>query len=320
MQLYLDSSPPSQRYLIGVSGGRDSVALLHALHAQGFQKLIVCHVNHKLRGKASTQDAAFVKKLATRLGYPFENSAVDVAKRAKTDKQSIETCARIVRHEVFAAMARKHRCPRIFLAHHAEDQAETVLMRILRGTGLAGLAGMKPETEVTVGKTKLVLLRPMLALRRAEVDAYIAEHLLKFREDESNADSTPTRNLLRNDLLPMLSTALGREVTAPLLRLSATAKREDDFVRLVAVGLIEDEALIQDDGSLGLKRALKEAHSALQHRVLHTWLEMCGVPDLSAEIIEQGVRLITHEQPSRINLPLDLQLCRKAGRLWIQEQ
>lgn len=320
MQLDLVACPPRQRYLIGVSGGRDSVVLLHALHSAGYHKLVVCHVNHRLRGRASTADAAFVRKLAKKLGYAFESIAVDVAKRAKAEKQSIETCARAVRHEFFAAVAKKHRCPRLFLAHHAEDQAETVLMRVLRGTGLSGLAGMKPSTKITIGKTTLTLLRPLLKLRRSEIDAYIAEHDLSYREDATNADTKPTRNKLRHDLLPMLSEAIGREVTSPLLRLATVAQREDDLVRLIALGLIEDEALIQEDGSLALKPALKGAHTALQHRVLHTWLDLCGVPGLTQELIEQAVLLITQPEPARINLPQQLQLRRKAGRLWIAEQ
>ena len=201
MQLDLASLPPTRRYLIGVSGGRDSVALLHHLHDRGYRRLIVCHVNHRLRGRASTGDASFVRRLATRLGLDFEQTSQDVARLARDAAESIETTARRVRHEFFAEVARQYRCPRVILAHHAEDQAETVLMRLLRGTSISGLRGMKRETPLRVGRTTLSLLRPMLHIRRAEIDAFLASHHLAFREDESNQDTRLTRNLLRHEWL-----------------------------------------------------------------------------------------------------------------------
>ena len=320
MQLDLASLPSTRRYLIGVSGGRDSVALLHHLHDLGYRRLIVCHVNHRLRGRASTGDASFVRRLATRLGLDFEQTSQDVARLARDAADSIETTARRVRHEFFAEVARRYRCPRVILAHHAEDQAETVLMRLLRGTSISGLRGMKRETPLRVGRTTLSLLRPMLHVRRAEIDAFLASHHLAFREDESNQDTRLTRNLLRHELLPQICAAIGRDATPMLTRLAASATLDDDLLQTLTTDLIEGAQLCDPDGSLVLRPALKAAHPALQHRVLHHWLKSQAIPDLDHDLLTAATALITNLEPARINLPQGLQLRRKAGRLRIATQ
>lgn len=294
------------------------MALLNVLHRLGFRKLVVCHVNHTLRGRASTQDAMFVKRLAGRLELEFEGIKVDIAALAKESRESIETVAREARLEFFAAMARKHRCPRVFLAHHAEDQAETVLMRVLRGTGIGGLAGMAEESSMTVGKTKLLLLRPMLGVRRKDIDAFVAANKIAFREDATNAETKATRNRVRNDLLPMVSTALGQDAAPMLARLARIARREDDLLRRLSDTLAAK--VIRDDGNLEVTAEFKAAHEALQHRVLLAWLQKQGVTGLTNEVVEDAARLVTHREPARINLPGGLQLRRKAGRLTIAQQ
>ncbi len=318
MDLALANHSPTKRYLIGVSGGRDSVALLHALHGLGYRKLVVCHVNHGLRGRASAQDAVFVKKLALRLGLEFEGHKADVPVLARERKASIETVAREVRLEFFAAMARRHRCPRVLLAHHSEDQAETVLMRVLRGTGIGGLAGMAEETALTVGKMKLMLLRPMLRVRRKEIDAYVMAAGIAFREDATNADSKATRNRVRNDLLPLVSKMLGQDVSPMLARLARIARRDDDLLSELSKALAAE--VMDADGGLVLTEGFKAAHGALQHRVMLGWLQKNEVPGLTHEVVEAAVRLVAQREPARINLPGGQQVRRKSGRLMIANQ
>lgn len=317
MQLDLDSLSPRQRHLIGVSGGRDSVALLHHLHALGFTRLIVCHVNHRLRGRASSADATFVRRLAQRLGFECESTAIDVRRLARDTRTSIETAARNARHEFFAQVARQHRCPRVILAHHADDQAETVFMRVLRGTSITGLGGMKKQTPLQVGRTTLTLVRPLLHTRRAEIDAYIAQHRLAFREDATNADPTPSRNRVRQTLLPQLSASIGRDVAPMLTRLADSATRDDALLYQLTLDLISSASLITADGDLVLAPPLREAHPALQHRVLHHWLKTQVVSDLDHDLLTAAVALLTNLEPARINLPQGRQLRRKAGHLRI---
>ena len=194
--------------LVGVSGGRDSMALLHWLKEHGFCKIVVCHLDHGLRAE-SRADARFVADFAKTLCAQCEVARSNVAALAKRRKISIEAAAREARYKFFARMARKHSCPHLFLAHHADDQVETFLFNLLRGSGSAGLGGMSPHSLRDDG---LVVLRPLLGVWREEIDAYIAAHALPFREDGSNTDPRYTRNRIRHAALPALEAALGREL------------------------------------------------------------------------------------------------------------
>jgi tRNA(Ile)-lysidine synthase len=177
---------------------------------------------------------------------------------------------------------------------------------------------MHVETGLRVGRKVLTLVRPMLAVRREEIDAYVREHQVKFREDASNAVDGTTRNRVRLSLLPVINAAAGRDVVPMVLRLAQVAAREDAFMAETSEELVEHEKLIDDAGRLCLKPALKVAHEAMRYRVLRLWLQRCGVGDLSSELIEQAARLITERMPARINLPGGRWLRRKAGVLWVQ--
>src|SRR6266508_5450194 len=155
--------PPDARYLIGVSGGRDSVALLHWLIDLGYKKLIVCHLNHQLRGRASDADARFVEKLAKKYQVDFELGAGNVRALAKKKKMSIETAAREARYSFFAKAAKRRRCHTIFLAHHADDLVETFLFNLIRGAGLTGLAAMRDVSTRRVEGVNLTVVRPLLS-------------------------------------------------------------------------------------------------------------------------------------------------------------
>src|SRR5882724_7976975 len=137
-QRFIRDLPPSRRYLIGVSGGRDSIALLHFLVDLGYNKLVVCHLNHQLRGRESRRDARFVEKIARDLQLDSEIGSTDVGALAKQSKLSIETAARFARFAFFVEAARRRRCSRIFLAHHADDLVETALLNLFRGASPGG--------------------------------------------------------------------------------------------------------------------------------------------------------------------------------------
>ncbi len=134
---------PDARYLIGVSGGRDSVALLRCMVDLGYDKLVVCHLDHQLRGRFSQADARFVEKLAKSYQVGFELGSANVGALAKNKKMSIEAAAREARYSFFARVAKRRRCHTIFLAHHADDLAETFLINLFRGTGLTGLGATR---------------------------------------------------------------------------------------------------------------------------------------------------------------------------------
>src|SRR6266702_3054049 len=190
--------PPDARYLIGVSGWRDSVALLHWLIDLGYKKLVVCHLNHQLRGRSSDADARFVQKLAARYHLDLEIGSRNVGAIAAKKKLSIETAARAARYRFFAQVAKRRRCRTIFLAHHADDLVETFLINLLRGAGLTGLAAMRDVSTRRIGAVDLTIVRPLLSAWRSEIDAYVRAHWLKFREDASNKNLSPLRNRIRH--------------------------------------------------------------------------------------------------------------------------
>lgn len=228
-----------RRYLVGVSGGADSVALIHLLVEKGFRNLVICHLDHRLRGRQSTSDARWVGRLAASLSLPMELGRVNVAGRMRTGGGSLETAAREARHGFFRDCARRHRCARVLLAHHADDQAETVLWNLLRGS--RGLRGMLAEQTLDVGGTRLELLRPLLACRHADLVAWLRERGLSWREDASNAEPIAVRNRLRNEVMPLLTEISGRDPVRALLHAAEdTRELESLETEWIAAARIKD--------------------------------------------------------------------------------
>ncbi|HLF00399.1 MAG TPA: tRNA lysidine(34) synthetase TilS, partial [Anaerolineales bacterium] len=187
---------------VGVSGGPDSITLLHLLTRLRDEydlKLIAAYLDHGLRAE-SGRDAEFVARTAGAWGVATEIERVDVAVLAKTEHLSIEEAGRTARYNFFARVA-----DTVAVAHNADDQAETVLMHFLRGSGMAGLRGMMPKSTWPMADGKLLtIIRPLLPVPRTDIEAYLAQHQLDFVTDATNADRTFFRNRLRHDLLPYL--------------------------------------------------------------------------------------------------------------------
>ncbi|WP_420644545.1 tRNA lysidine(34) synthetase TilS [Candidatus Leptofilum sp.] len=198
-------STPHTKLLIGVSGGADSLALLHLLWQQvGAGRLVVAHLNHQLRPEAAA-DAEFVVETAASWGIPCKMGRVDVAALAEQSRLSLEAAGRLARYQFLASTADEVIADAVLVGHHADDQAETVLLHLLRGSGSSGLQGMRP-VGVVPGSEGMVLLRPFLTTSRAEIEAYCIRHRLTPRQDASNEDVQFTRNRIRHELLPLLQT------------------------------------------------------------------------------------------------------------------
>jgi len=156
------SFPPDALYLVGVSGGRDSIALLHWLIEAGYENLIVCHLDHRLRGRSSKADARFVQKLAAKYHVDCELGSANVPTEAKKKKMSIETAAREARYSFFAKVAKRRRCDTLFLAHHADDLVEPFLINLFRRASMTGHATMRKVTKRRVNNVDLTIVRPLL--------------------------------------------------------------------------------------------------------------------------------------------------------------
>ena len=301
---------PDARHLIGVSGGRDSVALLHHLVHVGYKKLIICHLNHELRGRSSTADARFVEKLAAKYDLDLEIGSADVRAVANDRKMSIEAAARDARYSFFAKVAKQKRCHTIFLGHHADDLVETFLINLFRGAGLIGLAAMREISMRSIEDVDLTIVRPLLGVWRDEIDRYVRKYRLKFREDASNKNLAPLRNRLRRRIIPYLEKTLGRKIRPSIWRAATIAAEEEAWIDRMAK---HPDARHQ---RLSVEK-LRGLPTALQRRFIMTWLREQSVADIGFDVIE-GVRSLLDAKIAKINLPKDRHVRRRAGKIFIE--
>jgi tRNA(Ile)-lysidine synthase len=301
---------PKARYLIGVSGGRDSVALVHWLVSLGYERLIVCHLNHRLRGRSSDADARFVEKLAENFDADFELGTTNVRALAKKQKMSIETAAREVRYAFFAETARRRNCRTIFVAHHADDLVETFLINLFRGAGGAGLSAMREISTRRINGVDLTIVRPFLSGWRKEIDAYIREHRLRFREDSTNKNLTPLRNRIRHRIIPYLEKMLGRNIRQNIWRTAIIAADEENW--------IENELRDSTHPNLFVAK-LRALPIAFQRRTLLRWLRTQNVADVGFDVIERVRSLADRDtRIAKVNLPENRHARRRAGKIFIE--
>jgi len=304
--------PAEQKYLVGVSGGRDSVVLLHQLVRRGYQRLIVCHLNHRLRGRQSTADARFVEKLTREQGLPFEPGAVDVSALAHKEKLSVETAGREARYRFFAEVGRRRKCHTIFLGHHADDLVETFLINLFRGSGTAGLASMREVAIRQIGRVPLKIVRPLLGTWRNEIDKHVRECRIRFREDSTNKSMTPLRNRVRGKIIPFLEKEFGRPIRKSIWKAASIAAEEDSFF---------DELLPRDlSRTTQLKlEPLRAMPLPVQRRLLHEWLSASDVAGVSFDLVERVRSLVDlSNRVAKTNLPDHLHVRRRGGTLFIE--
>ncbi|MGK0185063.1 MAG: tRNA(Ile)-lysidine synthase [Verrucomicrobiales bacterium] len=311
--------PRNRKYLIAVSGGRDSIALLHCLVSAGYRRLIICHLNHRLRGSASTADARFVASLGKRYDVPVETGTADVKRIANVEHLSIETAARLARHRFFFSVASQHRCRQIFLAHHADDQVESVLMHLFRGSGQKGTAGMPERTLMqpppgSLARKPISIVRPFLDIWRSDIDTYIHTHKLKWREDASNSSTLPLRNRVRSVLVPELRQVFERDIRPMVLRFAEIAAEDHDFIASVASSELQEICSDTDQIRVSKLRAL---HPALQRECLKQWFQQFDLKGIGFREIEATRKLMDTTHPSKINLPHDRHVQRRAGWIFI---
>lgn len=266
--------PKGARIIVGVSGGTDSVALLHLL--KGWREemnwsLTAVHVHHGLRGEAADGDQAFVESLCAAWDIPCRVFRYDAAAEAEKRGMGEEETGRLLRYAAFRKTAGEH--GRIAVAHHMNDQAETLLMRLCRGTGLKGLAGMRP--------VRGNICRPLLACTRAEIERYCAAEGLSFREDATNQELKYTRNRLRHRVLPLLE-EINPQAAAHIARTAALLAEDEDYLEQQAAVLYTALERPSAGREISLEReGLRRAHPALRRRVLRMALGEFVSADIS---------------------------------------
>ena len=297
--------------VIGVSGGADSLALLYGLHDGGFN-LVVAHLDHAIR-PGSSQEAAFVARTAETLGVPFFQTRVDVLMVAEQTGQSLEEAARNVRYRFLMEQARKHRAQAVAVAHHADDQVETILMHFLRGAAMSGLTGMAFRRVIPMYDPQIPLARPLLGIWRSEIEAYIKEIGVSACIDESNADITYFRNRLRHQLIPDFET-YNPKFRLVLLRMAEILRREDELLDEFTTAAWDQCQVSQsEDRIILLASEFKQLQKALQRRLLRRAVSILrpDLRDVGFEAIERGINFVLspseHKQidlVARLNLAL----------------
>jgi tRNA(Ile)-lysidine synthase len=291
--------PRGGAIVVGLSGGADSVALTDALASlrrrRGF-RLVAAHLDHGLR-PGGAQDADFCVQLCRALDVPFRPGAADVRARAGRERGGLEQAARRERYAFLRRVREEEGAAAIAVAHTRDDQAETLLLRLLRGTGATGLGGMRPRSGD--------LLRPFLAVSRDEVLAHLRERGLAWREDPSNADAAHRRNRVRHELLPYLETRFNPRIRAALARTAGLLADEAAHVRREADALLA-RAAREEGGALVLSRApLAAADPALARAALRQALVRAGgLAQVGALHVERVLQLARAKAPSGRWLPL----------------
>ena len=289
--------PPGGRVLAAVSGGGDSVALLHLLAELAERNMValagVAHFNHRLRPPASDEDERFCRDLATRFGLPFVVESADVAKMARSERISVEHAGHRVRHAFFGRAAGRLGACRVALGHTLDDQAETYLLRLLRGAGAAGFSAIRPRVGLVV--------RPLLRVSRAELRAYLASQQASFREDASNLDRRVPRNRIRHDLIPSLR-AYSPRVVEVLAREAEIARADEEWLARAANEL--GASLVQSTkGGVEVDAAgLAALHPALGRRVARDALVQVSGCAVGFDHIER-LRRLAEDAPTRVDFP-----------------
>ncbi len=300
---------PEETLLLGISGGKDSVCLLD-LMCQMPNPLVICHVNHGIRGEESDRDEAFVKSLAERYHVPFTSSCVDVPVYVRENKCSVEEGARILRHQALREKAQEMGAHKIVLAHTMNDQAETLLFRMARGTGISGLSGMEPKRDP--------IIRPLLFLTTEEVYAYVEIHHLAYVVDASNADLRYSRNYIRQELIPGMKEHLNRKTVEHLAALSEKARAYQNLVEEIA-GKYEEEHLTEELSGYALDLpSFQELHPVVQVAVIADICQRFGAgKDFSREVYENLCHAAGDRGEKKYDLPGGLEGRVSYQRMWI---
>ncbi len=310
-----------RRLLLAVSGGVDSMVLLDLMTQASRDGQIppigLCvHINHQLRGKNADRDEALVHSVAQERDLPFVAHQVNVKAHAQEHKLSLETAGHQLRRDILLGLAQQHRCDSILTAHHADDQAETLIHRLGRGTGYRGLAGIHPLRDLT---DQIQLIRPLLCLRRQEILTYAQKHLLNWREDQSNNDLHFTRNLIRHQLLPTLQVQSTRDLTNSLTSLAQVVYHWQRQCHQLAQEQWPNVACLTSQGITLTCSAIAPLLPWIQFELLQRALIdlQTGLRDLTQSHYDRLLEMITSDTSDSVTLPGKVQAKREGDQLYL---
>ncbi len=294
---------PGDKIVVGVSGGADSIALLHVLQQISKTKkysLVVAHINHMARGEDSYCDAEFVKGVAEKLGLSFYLKEIDVGKERFQLKQSFQEAARLIRYQFLDEILEIVGGNKIALGHSADDQVETILMNIIRGTGLKGLTGI-PQVRSNI-------IRPFLEINRVELESYLEENRISFRNDSSNNNRKYLRNRVRHDLIPHLE-SFNPGFKKNLQEMSGIVREDDGLLSQMTRDIFKQSILIQEENEKQFSWNIGDFLSnpvALRHRLVReTFYQITGdMLGISAHHVREVVNLFESPKAGKtLNIP-----------------
>ncbi len=283
---------------VAVSGGSDSVALLHFLSLKkdvlGID-LVVLHIDHGIR-EESEKDCNFVEKMAKEIGVSFHKFKVDVPKLAKESGESLETVAREARYSIFKKLIENKVVDKIALAHHKNDQAETILMHIFRGSGVSGAKGMEPISNG-------IYIRPLLDTSKDEILKYINENKLSYCEDYTNSDNSYSRNFVRNVIMKEITSRWENAIDS-IVNFGKSAGEDDSYIS----SQIDGGAVIEEGNAVKIPLSYFVYHSAIIARIIFKAMRNLGI---NRDVERKHIALITNlalngENGKKINLPFDV--------------
>jgi len=294
-----DLLKPGDRVGIAVSGGADSVALLRLLldlRSELGTVLSVIHLNHKLRGTDSDDDERFVAQLAQQHDLRLFSEHANVAGYAAEHHISLETAARDARYQFFRRLLREQRLNHIATAHTLDDQAETVILRIARGTGTRGLAGIYPKLVIgsldSGAGSQCAIIRPLLSTRREDIELYLRSLEQPWREDRSNRDLRHSRNRVRHGILPRMERNLNPSIREALAETAEIARAEEDYWQQQVTSMLGE----RPDSNLA-RKVLRNLPLALRRRVVRAWAEANGLR-LEFHHVDEILEVASHEPGS----------------------
>lgn len=298
---------PKSRILIGISGGPDSICLLHIfnqLKSEYKLRLFAFHLNHQLRGKDADEDERFVKQFCQQLKIPCRIRKVKVREYAKRNKLSLEQAAREIRYQLLEQVRKELRCHKIVLGHNADDNAETVILNLVRGTGLVGLCGIPPIRDR--------IIRPLIEAERKDIMQYLVSNELAFRIDKTNRNPKIPRNFIRTKIIPQLK-KLNPRLVEPITKLSDILRQEESYLAELTDGIRQKivtkkskQAIILDN------KKLLSYNLALRRRILKSLL-----PTLGYDKIEQILKMSEEKTVGTIQLAKDKICCQEYDRIYL---
>ncbi|HID06364.1 MAG TPA: tRNA lysidine(34) synthetase TilS, partial [Armatimonadetes bacterium] len=303
--------------IVAVSGGPDSVTLLHVLYELSRRcnyRLHVAHLNHKLRGDDADADATFVEQLAQTFGLPCTVKVVDVRAVAKERKMSIEQAGRAMRYEFLRELASEYNYRRIALGHTADDVLETVILNLFRGTGLDGLLGIPPVSDD-------IFIRPLILCRRAETHLYCKVRRLPTRIDVTNFDTRIRRNWVRLELLPQVREHISLKADTAVLRLVELLRADSALLHELTERAWKDVVIQITDTNVWLDRErFLQLPLAIQRRIIRkAWQRMQGETFvLTMEHIDRAIDLIhRHKHDAMLTMPEQFTLELANGKIYL---